>query len=264
MEVLLRQDYKWHKCHFDPNNGLIILDESKKACDDTKIVAVKDDERKKYVFCEACGCYVENTAEARAKHAAQGTTSQTCLHCMFLARGDSNQKTEEFELNEDGTYNIVTRENVQLMCRKRYNYCDINSKDARNNCMYKKCAGAIFHEHATIFNSYHGAFDAIATVDAISEKKWKYEQKIGDIHWFKARKKYHVFAIVNAMGIIDHFVYSFNGYEHSFVYSKKYDKIFWLEYQNYTDKYPFRSHPERVEELTAIAREIYTKENNNA
>lgn len=243
MKILLRSDYKWHEATFDKQEKLFKIDQSIRygGIDEAYIVSVKDDTRNDFVICKGCGEVVPNTKAEIKNHLELGTSSKACFHCKKMKEQKQVVVGErKYTLNEDGTYTISEKRNSILCCSNRNYYAGpyIDSEDARRNCMYSRCASAGVEGYVDTFTKYPGLFDEIITIDALNKKKWKFESKYSDSILFKATGSLRLYARANNYGIIDRFTYSFRSYDYDFVYSKKYNKIFWLNYGKYIEKVP--------------------------
>ena len=74
----------------------------------------------------------------------------------------------------------------------------------------------------------------------LDKKKWKFDHKTSygnnTSMFIKAAGRQRLFAVVNKLGIIDHFEYWYRNDTFMFVYSKKYDQIFRMNYGTYSEK----------------------------
>ena len=259
MKVLLRESYKWIDAKFEPSKGIITTTEGDKI-DEAAIVSIEDDDRKKYVRCVACNEIILNTKKAIEAHNKKCETSKTCLTCNYLRRGSTALKNEKYVQNDDGTYMLTTKMQCKLFCGLRYSSLDINSKDARRTCKYAGCKSTVPVPIEDTFTKFPEAFNQVATVDALDPKNWTFDNAKSNI-FYKAKRTYNLLAEINEFGIIKCFVYMYRGYSYRFVYSKKYDKIFWMQYGNYREKSPISMLSSRAENIKKLVSEIYTKEN---
>ena len=243
MKILLRSDYKWHDATFDNQDKLFNIDQN--VCyhgiDETSIVSVKDDNRSDFVICSGCGEVVKNTKAAIKKHLELGKSSQTCFNCKKMREYSSTIIGErKYILNEDGSYTVHEKRNSNLLCtnKRYYSGPNIDSEKARQDCKYSCCSSDGLKVYEDTFTKYPGLFDEVITVDALNKKKWKFEVKVRDYISFKATGSLRLYARINNYGIIDKFTYSYRNYNYNFVYSKKYNKIFWLSNGKYIEKAP--------------------------
>lgn len=138
MQVLLRNDYKWHDVEFAPENKRIYNATNQRIAD-ADIVAVKDDERLKYLHCCACGELVLNTPEAIANHIAIKDSWNQCSTCKNCNR--KHIKTEQETIHpveSDSQFIIESRDVVELVCGGAWNEHNIFSPDARQTCKFRK------------------------------------------------------------------------------------------------------------------------------
>lgn len=243
MKILLRSDYKWYEATFNKQNKKFEIDQNvyRGGLDETQIVSIKDDTRNDFAICNGCGEVIPNTKAAIKKHLELGTSSQACFHCKKMKECSATVIGErKYTLNEDGTYTITEKRNATLCCTNNswYDGPSIDSERARDRCKYASCASKGVQTWSDIFTKYPGLFDELFTVDALNKKKWKFETKYSNYVEFKATGSLRLYARINNYGIIDRFVYSYRNYNYEFVYSKKYNKIFWLNYGKYIEKVP--------------------------
>ena len=260
MEVLLRSDYKWEPAHFNVEAGTICL-ENGNAIAQTYIVSIRDDERRNYVVCKNCGQIILNTPETLEEHYNQCNDSRACFTCRFRRDSVIDLVSKNYELNADGTYNRIVTDSVNLSCGMgTFNGPDINSENARRNCQYAQCRAKGVKDIEDVFISHPGVFDDITTVDALDVKRWTFEKIERGFYLHKAKTRYRLYAAVNQMGIIDHFVYKYNAYTHKFVYSAKYDKIFMIDggvYSEPRNGYNIIASSEKIAEITKEVAKIY-------
>lgn len=241
MKILLRSDYKWYDATFDMHDKLFKIDQSYSGIDEARIVAIKDDTRNDFVVCKGCGEVIHNTKAEIKKHLELSKSSHACFNCKKMRENSRTVIGErKYSLNEDGTYTVAEKRNSVLQCANRSYYSgpSIDSAEARRSCMYAHCESAGVNSYTDTFTKYPGLFDEQITVDALNKKKWKFEHKYNDCLIFKATGSLRLYARVNNYGIIDRFTYSFRSHDYDFVYSKKYNKIFWFSYSKYIEKTP--------------------------
>lgn len=258
MEVLLRENYKWTPVRFNVESGTICL-ESGASIAPTAIVSVRDDDRKNYVVCKHCAEIILNTPEALREHYNKCEDSKACFTCRYRCDSVQSMVSKNYEINADGTYNRVITESVNIRCnRGTMRGPDINSADARRNCKYAECRAMGVEPINDIFISHPGAFDTIITVDALDPKRWHLEGMDRGFYMYKAKTRYRLYAAVNKMGIVDHFVYRYNSYTYRAVYSAKYSNTFWMDSGMYREGKPdYSVTAERSREITAEIAKLY-------
>ena len=259
--VLLR-DYRWHNASWnEDSNKLSIVGKNIRRAD---IVSVENDPRAKYVVCKACGAVIKNTKKAIETHAQLGTTSKSCLTCKSLRLKDVKDLKESFAKNEDGTYTQNRKSVCTLVCDYSYSCPQIDSDKARSVCKYRKCSAESIEPADNFFTKYTGAFDDVATVDALDMTKWKVSYKhSNDSVDFKVNGRYNITAKTTNLGIIDRFVCAYRSNVYEVVYSKKYDKMFLLECGEYVELKSTSSRFSETyyNELMKMMRNIYKGEN---
>lgn len=258
MEVLFRENYKWIEAKFNPNAGTI-TDVEGRAIRPVDIVSIKDDERSKYVVCKNCGEIIRNTPTNLEKHYNKAVNSDACHTCKSLRVYHDKELSRKYELNEDGTYKEIVKNECRLTCTMRgySSRTDINSEYARTSCKYARCRAQGVQPIADVFTTHPEVFDLIATVDALDNSAWELERRQGDgTFLYKAKKRFRLYAVVNSMGIIDHFRYCYNRDSYDFAYSAKHCKVFWFDGMMYNEK-NVEVDRARTAEITATVAKIY-------
>jgi hypothetical protein len=257
MRVLLRHNYQWVNAIYDEKHDVIITTE-KTIYKDTDIIAVKNDERSKYVKCDNCGSVIEDSSDAIETHMDRYKSLDFCLGCRHLSKHKLNIVEQHMEKRDDGFYNITPTYKYRCSCYALYNETPIDeAKSDGGQCLYRTCNS--FHKIQTFHSQYPNAFNKIATVDSLADDKWTYRDKTEDYFRYKARKRFTVIALVNKFGIIDRFIYKDGGNNYEFMYSCKYNKLFWLSDTTYIEENANVSES-RQNEIINIVSEIYKGE----
>jgi hypothetical protein len=253
MKVLLRSDFKWHECGFNTSTGRLLLKDNPNSISDTDVISIHDDERKKYVQCDHCGEILKNTEKAIKEHCSKKCDEKACFTCPYLGEQKYDSKVSKYTLLPDGTYKVKREETASLQCRLNYRRLPINSQEARNSCKYRNCKESEdnFKPINSFFIEYPNAFDELLTVDALSEKEWTFCSHYSNRFDFKARKKFTLYARANAKGIITEFIYKQRHDNYSFMYSKKYNQIFWIN-GGYSLNKPYNITATRLEEIKKV------------
>jgi hypothetical protein len=258
MEVLLRENYKWIEAKFDIKTGSITKKDGTRIAP-VDIVSIKDDDRDKYVICKNCGEIIRNTPTNLEKHYNKAANSDACMTCGALRVLHEKELSKKYELNEDGTYKEIIKSECRLKCANRsYSSSpDINSEDARSRCKYAKCRAQGVKPITDVFTEHPEVFDRIATVDTLDDDVWTLEKRQADgTFLYRAKKRFRLYAVVNSMGIVDHFRYDYNRDSYEFAYSAKHNKVFWMNCGLYhTSNSDVGSG--RTSELIAIVAKIY-------
>jgi hypothetical protein len=262
MKILRRNTCEWVDVKFNFERGYI-YDLDNNIIYDYEILATENDERDKYVKCLGCGEMVRNTKKAIKDHQDIASSSNHCLTCRLLRRSNTELKKEKYTLNPDGTYTYTMNSTCKLVCANTYySSPDINSEDARKKCRYASCAEKGVGNSHYFFGEYPDAFDYLATVDALDEKTWEFVDYSRRSCSYKARKRFCLNAFINCKGIIYEFYTTYRNRSLRFVYSKKYDQIFWICGREYK-KTPEYVIPEtRIQEIKALVAKIYHTEEN--
>ena len=168
------------------------------------------------------------TDEEIKEHRLKGTTSATCFGCPNLKEYGSKTKSCKYVLQDDGKYIATIKKETNLICsRSWYHNYNINSQEARTNCIYKGCIGATMESIKDVFTEYPGIFDDIITVDRILDDGFKdRDQKRDGTTWYTLKGRDNIIAIVNAINIVDGFMVSRYSNNWNVVYSKKYNEFY--------------------------------------
>lgn len=249
MKALFRNDYQWHEIELDYMSDRIYMKGTKEMVYMTDIVAIKDNSASDYVTCSHCGTKILNTPKAIQQHKELHMSNQSCFNCPYMRSVPQITLGEEYEPSEDNTYTKTKKETVNCMCVAHYPNHNINSDLARKYCYYKDCANAEMKSYSNFFSEHPNVFDDIITVDALDPNKWKAARKesyrdhirkhTNNCVLIKTTSRLNLYAVVNDFGIIDVFQYRYKNNRFNFVYSKKYDKIFWISGSNYTENKPY-------------------------
>lgn len=230
MKILLRnyngEQYVWKKAEVKDAATFTLEDGG--TANQTNIVSISRDNRKKFVRCSACGEIVRNTPEAIKKHTDRASTSATCFGCPYLREGGGKQLSAKYTLQEDGSYIVNTKKSTKLVCKISYRYYDINSPEAREYCGFKQCATAEMKSIEDVFTKYPGVFDDMITVDKVLDNGFteRREYTSRSAVYYKLKARNNITAVVNKLNIVDYFVIDYRGHQISVMYSKKYNKLF--------------------------------------
>ena len=256
MKILLRrwrgEDYIWRTAKYD-NSGFKVDDLN---VDYTNIVSVANDNRKNYVRCAACGTVIKNNSSEIEKHKSRHLTSDSCLTCSWLRKDQGNVLSTKYIKKSDGSYVEKVKRGVVLRCNADWRVRNIDESEARERCLFKVCANANMEPIIDIFTQMPGLFDNMVTVNAITKigynTKESYEANMYKHYRLNILDDYAVYAVVNILGIIDHF-FLIDGWDETKVYySKKFDKLF----RSYDGEYKeFEAYFEN--ELKAEIRKLY-------
>lgn len=257
MSVLLRDTYRWTKAVFDTKSNRIIV-QRVGSVDPWNIVDIKNDERLQYVWCKNCGTILLNTDAAKNEHTNMHKQIDVCLGCRYFKKDSRINKSSKITINEEGKYILSTSDEYNCYCGIEYGWTEIG-RAKESSCKYLHCN--TFDTLDDFHVRYPHAFNKIATVDALDSKKWKIDpdKHNAEYYAFKATKRYTLLAQVNKMGIIDCFVYKCYDTTKIFVYSEKYNKLFWkADFDDISDTCPTTSIDEaRYNELLEVVSNIY-------
>ena len=228
MDVLMRtldkEPYVWTKAKFV--NGKIIV--NNKEVYESDIVSIRNDVRKRYVKCSACGKYFKKGSKKIEQHKEPCTDSHLCFGCNYLRQRVKEHKLQKYELLENGNYISKSKSEVFLYCAKNYSYPSINKQEARDSCIYNKCQNATIVDTSGFFITHPGAFDDIITIDKILECGYKqvWETCYDKRTTYLLKAKNRIEAIVNKLNIVEGFHVYYRTREWTVFYSKKYNELY--------------------------------------
>lgn len=255
---ILTSELRWVDATFDTQRGQIV-DLNGNRIRERKIISIENDVRGKYVQCRHCHTYILNTPKSLQEHRALSSSKEACFKCSQMVEHDRSVIKQSYVQQEDGSYVSSTKATCGLVCTYSYRAHDIDSDSARTHCRYAGCSSATVQPFEDVFTKYPGVFDELATADALDGNVWKYEEKSGDHYIFRAVSRYNIKAYVRKEGIIDLFTYSSRYTRYIFKYSKTYNKLFWLDDDNYTESCSVSGNVKS--QLLKLVSEIYNKEN---
>lgn len=262
LRVLLRNDYKWHDAKWDGKTKLLSI--GKNRLNTTDIISVENDPRTKYLQCTKCNSIIKNTKKAISEHIQLKSNSKTCLICQYLRSSNEDILKESWVKNDDGTYTRVKKTVCSLTCGNSWGRPSIDSNDARLACMYRRCDNNTLAPVDDFFIKYPGAFDDMATIDALDKSKWHlYYKSSDDYIEFTWKGRYNLSVYTTSLGIIDYMRCNYRNKSYIIVYSKKYDKMFAIDYGEYRELTANNSDfsTQYYNELLKIMKDIYKGEN---
>ena len=262
LRVLLRSDYRWYNADWDGQSKLFSINGN--VIVQTDIISIENDPRGKYVQCTKCGSIIKKTKKAIEAHAQLGMSSKTCLTCKYLKSYNETEVKESFVKNDDGTYIRTRNATCSLGCGNAYRKTLIDSPEARDSCMYRRCGLNTIQPISDFFTKYPGAFDDMATVDALDMNKWEMNYKsLDNSASFRSKGRYNIYIHTTNLGIIDRFECNYRSNHYTMAYSKKYDKIFVFKYGEYSEPTATGSgfSTQYYNALMQIMRNIYKGEN---
>ena len=101
------------------------------------------------------------------------------------------------------------------------------------------CSNATAKEVTDIFTEHPDVFEEMITVDTIVEAGYKDRKQYGNIVDYALKGKNQIFAQVNELNIVDHFLVRFRNHEWEVYYSSKYNKFYSKEYAYHQGKYRY-------------------------
>lgn len=270
MKVLLRkyQDkyYVWVNARWE-SNKYIAVDGSDEFFDEeinqTNILAIKDDERAGYVVCNNCGKLVKNDQESIEAHYAEEEAKKDCLRCGNLATPSTKKIIDAiWAKNEDGTYRVTQTFESELFCSAGYWRKNIDSEDAKRDCVYNMCRRRGMATINDTFIRYPGLFEKFITVDVLIANKYSKEEYRRGFFEYDLKCRGTLKACVNELGIIDHFILYYRGYAFDLYYSDKYKRIFVRDGGRYDERTPYGVSQTKMEQVKTKIESLYKEAKN--
>lgn len=205
-----------------------------KCYNEGNILTIIENAKSKMAVCSACSEIIHNTKKAIENHRNMHKTYEGCLNCPSVRfRANKDDKTK-YTLNDDGSFNMITKNNGRLGCGRSYSFYDIMGEKRKGVCKYNGCANAEIKPLQTFFNKYPGAFDDMITIDTIKDMKEVREHYTGYTK-IKLKCRGNIYAYVNKKGIICYFEFEARYETLQVYYSKKYNKFFIYKYGKYEE-----------------------------
>ena len=230
MQILLRMygttPYVWKQAKF---NGIKFL-VGGNGIEYTNIVAVENDNRKNYVICSACGEIVRNDPRKIAEHQKGNANWDKCQTCKHFYANLEDTISEKLIRNEDGTYIQKSVYKVRPQCQYDtfWDYRDIYTESAESHCKYCNCEWGVMQDIHDIFIDNPGVFDDIITVDRVLDVGYRDREKANRYFYsYSLMSDFCIYAMVNKMNIVDHFIVRVNGCKYKVFYSKRYDRLYY-------------------------------------
>ncbi len=260
MEVLLRkfgeEYYVWKEASY--KQGCLFLESDNSQISQINILAIRNDNRKDCVECAHCGAIIHNDPESIEAHFAEQEAKRDCFHCSELSYSNIGNIDVQYVKIDDGTYTRTAMDKVKLYCGKyMWSRNPIDSPAADATCKYTQCRKKGVREISDIFAKYPDLFDKQATVDTLNEKNSTYEGYKGGFFVYDLKCHNVVKAYVNPLGIIDHFTISFRTHTMIAFYSAKYDKIFFKNWEEYSENVPYDISNTRYKQAKAKISALY-------
>ena len=264
MKILLRNwgssHYVWKTAKY--NNGYFMVEGCKvKQCD---IVSVMNDNRKNYVQCSSCGQVFRRNDPKFEEHKKKAITPLTCLTCPHLEADDCGYEKRVIEMTKKGEFIEKFERQIEPVCGKTGgwwgSHSSILSDDAISGCKKRQCGNATELEIVDFFTEYPGAFDCIATIDSALDEGYNVyvTNANGESFDIKWDVDWTVGIYINHLGIIDRCYVWVNGDKYWVYYSKKYNKLFYVdEHYKYIPWWHRRINEETQNAITEIIAKLY-------
>ena len=259
MEVLLKrfgeEYYVWKEA--DYRQGKYFFANTNTRIEQTNILAIRNDNREGYVKCANCGEIIHNDPQSIESHFAGQEAKRDCFNCERLRQRDKIKVNTKYEKN-DGYYTITETANARLTCGLLYwNAPDIDSEEAKKNCIFTACRRAGVSAISDVFVKYPNLFDKQATVDTLNGKNSTYEEYARGFFIYDLKCHGAVKAYVNPLGIISHFTISYRSHVMTAFYSARYDKLFFSDCREYSENAPYDISDSRYNQAKAKISALY-------
>lgn len=256
MQVLLRnygdEEYVWRTAKYG-KDGFVV---NKTPVSKTNVVSVMNDNRHNYVRCSHCGKVVHKNKIEEHRNVHKDYTN--CYNCGHRNTGYPTNTTLAYKKSKNGKYVEITKKELDLYCDVGWSNAKIESDEARNKCVYRLCESAKMEEITDIFTEHKGVFDYIATVNSLLKIGYKPEDSYNMSQWklYKLDTDLHIYAAVNSLGIIDHFLVHHDWSEYKVLYSKKYDRLYSTTSRDYVDAATYLA-PDILEKAKTEIKKLY-------
>jgi hypothetical protein len=268
MEVLLRsnfdRNYSWRNATWR-NGRYYLIDEFglENQIRETDILAVRNDERIGKVMCSYCKELIDNNEESIKKHYEEQEAKRNCLTCEHMEIGRRNQTNRTYTPSEDGKYAVTETYIANLLCGLNYSSYDIHSESAKRYCQHTQCRRYGMSAINDIFVQYPEPFVRQITVDVLNAKKYQCEGYRNGFFVYDLKARGTLKACVNELGIVDHFIVGYRGWNYVVYYSDKYNRLFTMDSGRYRDDAVYHTSESKVNSTIAKISELFKEENTN-
>ena len=236
MKILIRRlnahTMVWKKARvLDKNQFEIDVDGKPEKVSVTNVISIYNDNRDKYLVCSSCGEIVRNTPKEIKRHLDKKISTDCCLDCGNFRIRNANTIKKSIHFENNRCISVTKQEGVPC-CMSGYGYRNVLAEDGKSGCMYKGCGTETLHPIEDVFTKYKGVFDDLITVDKVIDAGYKARRT--DLYYDNYELKARNTIIVHVSrdtNIVTHFTLEYHRETFYLMYSKKYDKIFYI-YRN--------------------------------
>lgn len=263
MKILLRKwddkyyvwkDATWEKGRFYID-GVYVLQ--------IAILAIKDDNRKKYVRCQYCGEFIKDDPESIERHFAEQEAKKDCLKCSHMRVGTQMNRQTILTSNGNGTYRYTQTSDVILNCTTNYPSQDIHKVDPQRYCAYYRCRNRGVKQINDIFTRLPNPFEKQITVDLLKKKGFEYDGFVNGYFEYDLKLRGTLKACVNELGIVDHFVIKYRYTRCTVFYADNYDQLMYVDDDNnYTEDISELISPSKHDAVKAKIYALYKEATN--
>jgi hypothetical protein len=268
MEILLRsncdRNYTWRNATWRAGRYYIVDEFGIESnVRETDILAVRNDERIGKVMCAHCKELIDNNTESVERHFAEKEANRNCLKCEYLEIGRKKGVERTYTEAEDGKYAVTETYVTNLACGYSYSSYDINDSRVERNCMHTQCRRYGVMQINDIFIQYPEPFVRQITVDVLNAKKYQCEGWQGGFFVYDMKSRGTLKACVNELGIVDHFIVGYRGWNYHMYYSDKYNKLFIQDSGRYKDDAIYCTSEAKIKTVLNKIAELFKEENTN-
>ena len=264
MQVLLRnydnKAYVWKNATYKNGHYYIMDNGLEIQIYEPHIVSVKGMPKNK-VMCNHCKELIDDTPEAIEAHFKKSEEKRDCLNCRYI-KFDKIGGVANRSINKDecGTYVIKEEYCAKLICRQStWTYGPIDDERyVHRNCYHFACRRYGVNKEYDFFKKYPGAFDTAITVDHLIAKKLSSDGYSSGYFLYDMKSRGTIKACVNDSGIVECFMLEMSDCgRHYFVYSEKYDKLFYRGGDAYKEDAPYWIKARKIEEMKTKIKKLY-------
>lgn len=238
MKALLRksgdQYYVWKNVRYE--KGEYINSEGF-AHNETEFLTIKDAESG-HVVCNNCGAKIKNDPVSIEQHYTSEEAKRNCFTCKNVRAESRYNKTVSISKDENGEY-IVTETCKAGSLRCGYSWQrELDTEVAKLSCAHYRCRREGVRPYGGTLMNTPDLFETQITSDLLVKKKYEFKQVHNGEFLYDLKCRGTFLAVVNACGIVDHFMLRYNYRTYWFCYSAKYNKLFYAKNGEYTEGKP--------------------------
>ena len=241
MQILIRkindQTMVWAKAKYVAKHTFMVnIDGEDQKIYLSNVISIYNDNRSKYLYCSGCGEIIRNAQDDIEKHLDKRTSTEVCLSCRDMKVRDTITIKKAYKIENGKCIASTIQEGVPCCGRTGW-YRNILQENGKSDCKYRYCTNERLRRIEDVFTEYSVPFDDLITVDKVIEYGYR-DRRSGayyDTYELKARNTIIVY-VSKDTNIVTHFDLHYRDDIFSFMYSKKYNKIFIFDGNSYSDE----------------------------